>query len=145
MTSLYAWLKFFHLIGLAVFLFAHGVSGGAALVLRGPVSAETRKLLLLSQRTSFISNPGLVVVIITGVWMGFAGHWWGQMWLWTAIVVLVVVLGAMGFIARPYYMAREAADDVLADRLSRTRPLAAIWIGALGLGVLIFLMVVKPF
>ena len=39
MTSLHAWLRFLHLIGQAGFLFAHGVSGGASLALRGPVSA----------------------------------------------------------------------------------------------------------
>jgi hypothetical protein len=62
--------------------------------------------------------------------------------------VLVAVLGAMGFISRPYYMARDAAkesDDVLAQRLSRTRPIPALLIGAVGLAVLIFLMVLKPF
>jgi uncharacterized membrane protein len=148
LTNLYVWLKFFHLLGLAVFLFAHGISGGAALALRGPVSSESRRLLRLSQRSSIIANPGLLVVIVTGVWMAFAGHSWGQGWLWASLVVLVALLAAMGFIARPYYMARDAAaqpDDVLIDRLGHTRPLAAIWLGGVGLAVLIFLMVFKPF
>ena len=148
MTNLYVWLKFFHLFGLAVFLFAHGVSGGASLALRGPLSIESRRLLRLSQRTSLISNPSLLVVVITGIWMAFAGRWWGQGWLWASLAVLVALLVAMGLIARPYYMARDAAgepDDVLTARLSHTRPLAAIWIGGLGLVVLFFLMVFKPF
>jgi uncharacterized membrane protein len=147
-TNLYVWLKFFHLFGLAVFLFAHGVSGGASLALRGPVSPQSRRLLRLSQRSSFIANPSLLVVIVTGVWMAFAGHSWGEGWLWASLVVLVALLGAMGFIARPYYMARDAAeqpDDVLIDRLGHARPLAAIWLGGVGLTVLIFLMVFKPF
>jgi uncharacterized membrane protein len=147
-TNLYVWLRFFHLLGLAVFLFAHGVSGGASLALRAPVSPDSRRILRLSQRSGIIANPSLLVVIVTGVWMAFAGHWWGQGWLWASVVVLVALLGAMGFIARPYYMARDAAeqtDAVLSDRLRDTRPLAAIWIGGLGLAVLIFLMVFKPF
>jgi hypothetical protein len=80
--------------------------------------------------------------------MAFAEHWWGQGWLWASLAVLVALLVAMGLIARPYYMARDAAeepDDVLRDRLRPTRPLAAIWIGGLGLAVLVFLMVFKPF
>jgi uncharacterized membrane protein len=148
MTNLYVWLKFFHLLGLGAFLFAHGVAGGASLALRAPVSSGSRRLLRLSQRSSIVANPSLLVVIGTGVWMAFAGHSWGQGWLWASIVVLVALLGAMTFISLPYYSAREAAerdDDLLADRLSRTRPLAAIWIGTLGLAVLIFLMVFKPF
>ena len=148
MTHLYVWLKFFHLFGVAVFLFAHGVSGGASLALRAPVSPDARRLLRLSQMSAIVSNPALIVVIATGIWMAFAGHWWGQGWLWTAIVVLVALLVAMGLIARPDYLARDAAgqpDDVVADRLRRTRPFAAIWIGAIGLAVLVFLMVFKPF
>jgi uncharacterized membrane protein len=136
------------LLGLAVFLFAHGVSGGASLALRAPVSPDSRRILRLSQRSGIIANPSLLVVIITGVWMAFAGHWWGKGWLWASLVVLVALLGAMGFIARPYYMARDAAeqpDGVLSDRLRDTRPLAAIWIGGAGIAVLIFLMVFKPF
>jgi uncharacterized membrane protein len=147
-TNLYVWLKFFHMLGLGAFLFAHGVSGGASLALRAPVSSASRRLLRLSQRSSFVANPSLLVVIVTGIWMAFVGHWWGQGWLWASIAVLVALLGAMTFISMPYYSARDAtekADDVLTDRLSRTRPLAAIWIGALGLTVLIFLMVFKPF
>jgi acyl-CoA synthetase (AMP-forming)/AMP-acid ligase II len=71
LTNMYVWLRFFHLFGLAVFLFAHGISGGASLLLRSPVSPDTRKLLRLSQRSSFISNPALLIVIMTGVWMAF--------------------------------------------------------------------------
>ncbi len=148
MAGLYIWLKFIHLLGLAAFLFAHGVSGGASLALRAPVSADSRRLLRLSQRSAMIANPSLLVVIVTGIWMAFAGHWWGQGWLWAALAILLAVLGAMGFIARPYYLARDAAeqrDEVLTDRLSRTRPLVAVWIGGFGLVLLIWLMVFKPF
>ncbi len=148
MANLYVWLKFFHLFGLAVFLFAHGVSGGASVALRAPVSPDTRRLLQLSQRSSFVANPALLVVIATGVWMTFTGHFWGRGWLWAAIVVLVALLAAMGFISRPYYMARDAArqpDEVVADRLRQARPVAAIWIGSIGLALLVLLMVFKPF
>ncbi len=148
LTNLYVWLRFFHLFGLAAFLFAHGVSGGVSIALRSSVSSDSRRLLWLSQRSNRISDPALLVVIVTGLWRAFAGHWWGKGWLWASLLVLVAVLVAMGLIARQYYMARKAAvqpDDVLADRLSHTRPLAAVWIGAVGLLLLIFLMVLKPF
>jgi hypothetical protein len=147
-TSLYSWLLFFHLGGLGVFLFSHGITAGSALALRGPVQPGTRKLLHLSQVSNFASNPALLVVIVTGVWMAFVGHWWGRAWPWVAVAVLVVVLGAMFWIARPYYMARDAAtqgDEVVSDRLGKTRPIAAFWIGGVGVLVLVFLMVLKPF
>jgi uncharacterized membrane protein len=147
MANLYVWLKFFHVLGVVTFVLTHGITAGTGLALRGPVQPGTRKLLRLSQMSNFASNPALLVVIVTGVWMAFAAHLWGQAWPWASIVVLVAVLGAMFWIARPYYMARDAAtqrDEVIADRLSKTRPIAAFWIGGVGLLVLVFLMVVKP-
>jgi len=146
--TLYVWLKFFHLVGLAAFLFAHGVSGGAAFALRGPLTANSRTLLRLSQTSSFISNPGLLLVIVTGVWMAFLGSWWGRGWIWAAVVILVLLLVAMGLIARPYYMARTAAgksDEEVGQALSRTNPSAAAWVGGVGLLLLVGLMVLKPF
>ena len=146
--NLYSWLLFFHLLGLAVFLFAHGVSGGATLVMGRTASAETRQLLRLSQVSAMVSNPGLLVVIVTGIWMAFLGSFWGRVWVWAALVVLIAALAAMFAIARPYYQARDAvkeSDDALTKALSRTRPLPAAWIGGVAIVVLIALMVLKPF
>jgi len=146
--SLYVWLRFLHLFGVALFLFAHGVSGGAALVLRGPVSGHSRTLLRLSERSSLFANAGLILLLVTGVWMGFAGSWWGRVWPWAAVVVLLAVSAFMGFIANPYRYARAAAaeaDDALAEQLRRTRPMLALWVGGVGLVVLLGLMVFKPF
>ena len=133
---------------MATFLFAHGVSGGAAFALRGPVSAHTRTLLRLSERSSFIANAGLILLLATGVWMTFAGRWSGRVWPWAAVVVLLAVAAFMGFIANPYRYARGAAagpDDALAEHLRRTRPMLALWVGAIGLVVLLVLMIFKPF
>src|SRR2546426_6063073 len=144
---LYVWLRFLHIFGVAAFLFAHGVSGGASFALRGPVSGHTRTLLRLSERSSFIANAGLILLLVTGVWMTFAGGWSGRVWPWAAVVVLLAVAAFMGFIANPYRYARAAAggpDDALAEHLRHTRPMLALWIGAIGLVVLLVLMIFKP-
>jgi uncharacterized membrane protein len=148
MTSLYAWLMFLHLLSLGTFLFAHGVSGGASLLLRGPVSEQTRRLLRLSQQSSFLSNPAILLVIATGIWMTFAGHWAGRLWPWVSLGLLIVVFALMVYVARPYYAARDAAkesDDAIATRLAGARPLLAVWVGATALVLLFGLMVFKPF
>ena len=148
MTNLYAWLMFLHLAGLGTFLFAHGVSGGASLLLRSPVSGQTRSLLRLSQQSSFVSNPAILVVLVTGIWMIFAGHWSGRVWPWTSLALVVVVFALMVYVARPYYMARDAMngpDEALAARLAQTKPRLALWIGVIGLVMLFGLMVFKPF
>jgi len=146
--TLYVWLRFLHIFGVAVFLFAHGVSGGTAFALRAPVSGHTRTLLRLSERSSFIANAGLILLLATGVWMTFAGSWSGRVWPWAAVVVLLAVGAFMGFIANRYRGARGAAggpDDALAEQLRHTRPMLALWVGAVGLVVLLVLMIFKPF
>lgn len=145
MTSLYTWLLFFHLTGVATFLLAHGVSAAAAFVIRGQGGATTRPVLKLSQRSVIIAYPALLVVVITGVWMGFLGSWWHQVWIWAAIVVFIVTMGAMGALARPYYQAREAGDAEMETYVAKTRPFTLLWIGIAGLLLLIALMTLKPF
>jgi uncharacterized membrane protein len=149
MASLYVWLRFIHLVGVGAFLFGHGISGGASLALRARPAAEvSRALLQLSIWSYRISYPGLILVIATGVWMGFAGSWWGRGWIWASIAVLVVLFGLMSFVSVPYHRARDSAkedESALVQRLDRTRPLMAVWIGAIGILALFFLMVFKPF
>jgi len=146
--NLYSWLRFLHLLGLAGFLLSHGVTIGASLAMRGPVSPSSRGLLRLSLRSGSVAFPALALMIVTGVWMAFAAHLWGKFWIWASIVVLVAVVMAMGFIANGYRAARGAgteSDSVLDEKLRQTRPIAAVWIGGVGLLVLLYLMVFKPF
>jgi hypothetical protein len=149
MASLYVWLRFVHLVGVGVFLFGHGISGGASLALRARPAAEvSRALLQLSIWSYRISYPGLILVIATGVWMAFAGSWWGRGWIWAAIAVLVVLFGLMSFVSVPYHRARDGlkeSETAVAQRLEKARPLLAVWIGAIGILALLFLMVFKPF
>jgi hypothetical protein len=149
-ASLYVWLKFLHIVGLAVFLLAHGVSAGASLVVRQPMAAAARKVILpISLRANFVAFPGLLIVIITGVWMGFLGSWWRMGWIWAAIVVLVLSIVAMSVMSVPYHRAREVlGEDKTAEldtRLKRARPIELAGIGAVALVILFFLMVFKPF
>ena len=147
MADLYFWLKFGHLAGLAVFLLGHGISAGCSYGLRDrPPAAAARALLRLSQWSYRVTYPGLLLLIVTGVWMGFAGGWWGRGWIWAGIAVLVALFVGMGILSVPFHRARAAADDVALDeQLARARPHLISWIGALGLLGLIFLMVFKPF
>jgi uncharacterized membrane protein len=145
---LYSWLLFIHVLSLGAFLFAHGVAGGASFLLRGPVSDSTRTLLRVSRMSGTVANPAIILVLITGIWMTFAGSWQVKLWPWLALAILIATFGAMVFVARPYYMAREAAqgsDEGIAAKLSRTRPELAAAIGVVALVILFGLMVFKPF
>ena len=147
MTSLYVWLKFIHVVGLGAFLFGHGISGGVALVLKSKPAFDTsRALLMLSVWSYRITYPGLVLLLVTGVWTGFAGSWWRAGWIWVSIAVLVILVAATSFFSMRYHRAREAkADPELTEQLERTRPVLTAAVGTIGLLILYFLMVFKPF
>jgi uncharacterized membrane protein len=145
---MYSWLLFVHVLSLGAFLFAHGVSGGASFLLRGPVTGATRNLLRVSQMSGMIADPAIILVLITGVWMTFAGNLQGRIWPWLSLGILLGTFAAMVFVARPYYMAREAAkgsDDEVAARLANTKPELAAVVGVVALVILLGLMVFKPF
>ena len=149
MTNLYVWLKFIHLLSVGAFLFVHGITGGVSFLLRGPVTGTTRSLLRLSQFSGQASQPAILLILISGIWMAFAGHWSTQVWPWLSLGVLIATFGAMLFFARPYYMARDAGtagqDEEVAKKLALTRPDAAAGVGLIALVILFFLMVFKPF
>ena len=62
--------------------------------------------------------------------------------------MLVVLFGLMSFVSVPYHQARDGlkeSDTAVAQRLEKARPLMGVWIGAIGILALFFLMVFKPF
>ena len=150
MASLYLWLKFFHIAGLGFFLLGHGVSAGSSLMLRRASTDAVRTALLrVSIQSAAVFYPALVVIMVTGVWMGFAGSWWRTGWIWAAIATLVAVIVIMSAMSVPYHKARDAANAKppadLEPVLKPARPIELAVIGMIGLLILFFLMVFKPF
>jgi hypothetical protein len=150
MASLYLWLKFFHIVGVGAFLLGHGVSAGSSLVLRrGTTDAVRAALLRVSIQSALFFYPALLVIVVTGVWMGFEGSWWRTGWIWAGIGTLVAVTVVMSAMSVPYHKARDAANATppadLEPMLKRARPLELAVVGGLGLLILFFLMVFKPF
>lgn len=160
---MYAYIVLLHVIGAFIFALAHGVSFAVALRLRAVTSREQAAALLdLSQMAVGGLYGGLVLLLIGGVWAGFAGNHWDRGWIWAALGVLIVVTVAMYAIATPFYgqmrvaagassnAAMEArygdlgADD-LAAMAASPRPIWLALVGGVGLLVIVWLMVVKPF
>jgi plastocyanin len=90
------WWVFLHIAGAFGFLMAHGVSVYVTLRLpkeRDP--ARVSQLLELSASSVGFMWNSIGVLLIGGIAAGFTGHFWGQGWIWAAIVLLVVVMAAM--------------------------------------------------
>lgn len=160
---MYPYIVLLHIVGAFVFALAHGVSVAVSFRLRGVQSREqVAGLLELSQMAVGGLYVGLLLLLIGGVWAGFAGEHWGRGWIWTALGILVAIMVAMYAIATPYYARMRAAAGVMTDPnavakfgnpgpddLARmagsSRPVWLAIIGGIGLLVILWLMVVKPF
>jgi len=158
------WLVFLHVSSVAGFLLAHGASAAMGFRVRSGASTETvRSLTDLSSRSSPVMYAFLVLVVITGVLLGFNGSYWGRAWIWVAIVVLVVTIGLMNVLGTRYNAIRVAvglpgrfnqraapqpptasADQVTRDVTQAPRDLITA-IGVVALLLLFWLMILKPF
>lgn len=165
MDSPYNWVVFLHVIGAFTFVLAHGVSAGIALKLRQEREVpRVQALLDLSKTATQGMYIGLLVLLIGGITAAFMAGLWGHGWIWTAIALLVAMILFMWFRASVYYgEVRRAAglayyilgkgagpatapDTVaLARLLGSSRAMELAGVGALGLAVIIWLMVMKPF
>ena len=94
---MHRWWVFLHIAGVFGFLMAHGVS--AYVTLRLPRERDPARVSHLLEALGVL---GRVHVELDRPapdrrdrWPGSPGHFWGQGWIWAAIVVLVVVIAAM--------------------------------------------------
>jgi hypothetical protein len=164
MMSGYLWLKFLHIGAVFAFLLSHGAAGGASLLLRGQRDFALRRLLLgLSWKAQAISQPALLVVLLSGIALGFYGSWWGHGWIWTALAVFLALLAGMAYFSLTRFDgARKAAGlayragvkmmaavppdpDSLAVQIPGLRARELAIAGSIGLAVILWLMLVKPF
>jgi len=153
---MYAWLVTLHLLGIVVFLLAHGVSMWVAFRIRGEQNrAVVAAMLDLSVRAARVVYLGLALLGVGGFGAASSAGLLLAPWIVASYVVLVVMLVVMFTVAAPYYHGLRAAiegtasappldDQALADRLRTRRPELLAAVGGFGLGALVVLMSVKP-
>jgi hypothetical protein len=161
---MYNWLLFAHIASVAGFLLAHGTSAAMAFRLRAEKTTDgIRSLTDLSKQTTNIMYGFILLILVSGLFLGFQGQWWGRGWMWTALVVLIVTIGAMSALGRPYSAVRRAVG--LPVRAGR-RPVATSTpgspeeirravdatpagvitaVGVVALALILGLMILKPF
>ncbi|MDQ6709241.1 MAG: hypothetical protein M3Z11_01650 [Candidatus Dormibacteraeota bacterium] len=157
----YRWLVYIHVAAVVVFLLAHGPSVGMALRLRREPTADgIRALVALSTLATQATYPSLILVIATGLIVGFAGHWWGRGWVWAAIGIVLVTSFVMAALASRYHRLRPVRDGggkppggiVPSSSPEEVRRIAAsigaapiTLVGAVALALILWLMLLKPF
>jgi len=158
------WLILLHVSAGFTFALAHGVSAFTAIKLRGERDpARVTALLDLSKFSLPISDLAILVLLASGIAAGFVGNYWGSLWIWVSIGVLVFLfifmsirgvqhhdairhaLGTAGFYDKKNAPIPDADPAALAAALNSPRAMELAAVGGIGLLVILWLMVVKPF
>ena len=153
---MYQWFVFIHLVGFAIFIFAHGASAFATFQIRGMRDADAvAGYLALSQWATRTAYLGLTLLLIGGAGAASVSNLWAQPWVWGSVVVLILVLVGMYAVGATYYYrlrdllagkdGKPPLDgDALAAYLDSRVPDVLGLIGASGVVIIVYLMVLKP-
>jgi hypothetical protein len=168
LTELYAWIVYVHVSAAFGFVLAHGVAVFAGFRIRQERDrARIAAMLDLSTTSHRLMYVSLVILIAAGMTAGSMGGWFGRLWIWTSIGVVLVVTAAMMLIASRHYrhlrqlvgasippraagtqvppLNPEGVDEELATRLRSRHPELLAVIGGGGLLIVIWMMMIKPF
>lgn len=160
--QLYPWLVLVHILAAFAFAMAHGVS--AFVLYRVKEERDRARLAALADLSGGsigIAGIALLVILVAGVWAGIDQGYFGRVWIWASIVVLVVVGGLMTPLAAiPMNKVRHALgqpirgdkeppvpgdDAALAAAQASLRPELVAAVGLAGIAILVTLMSLKPF
>ena len=104
MLVLVPWLVFLHILSALTFFLAHGASVAMAFKIRSETNFERiRAMLDLSASTIGVMFMAFLAMGLTGLIMPFILKLWGKGWIWTSIVLMVIVVIQMGFMNEKRY------------------------------------------
>ena len=157
---MYQWVVYLHVLGLFWFLMAHGVSLYVAFrVQREKDIHAIRALLGLSASAVMASLIGLIVLLLAGVAAAFMGNWWSQGWIWVSLGLFVLIWASMSIFTGPAFrrarmaagftgpttISESAVSEKLPEAIAALRPWLPTVIGGVGLAIILWLMMLKPF
>jgi hypothetical protein len=152
------WWLFLHIAGVLAFVGAHGVSMVVLYRVRG--ERDRRRIAELIAFSGTTTRPmyiALGVLTLGGVGAGLTLHLFSAWWLWISIIILLVTIGLMTALAKPYFRKITAAcevrpsgvprvsDEELEQLLSSGEAHVITAIGGIGLLAILYLMLFRPF
>jgi hypothetical protein len=166
MASFYAWILYLHVGSVFTFLLLHGPSAAVSFAVRRTRDPNQLGFLVdLSKVWTRLSTIPLVLILITGIVLGFMGSWWRQGWIWAALIVFLAIwivmnlrgtrklYGIRSAIGQEYLQGIRpvhgtgivASQTELNARTRAIRPWELTASAAILLAVLLVLMMFKPF
>ena len=161
----YPWIVFVHVAAAFLFVMGHGASMWASdQVRRERDIVRIQALLELSGRSLGLVYGALLTLLVAGIAAGIMGDHFARGWIWASIGVLVAIIVLMYALASTYYRrVREAVGmrtmqtpkdapdptpisaEALATLVDSHRPDVIGLVGIIGLLILLWLMLFKPF
>jgi plastocyanin len=154
---MHSWWVFLHIAGALAFVGAHGVSMYASFRLRQERDpARVLHLLELSSSSVGLMWNGIGVLLVAGVVAGFTGDFWGQGWIWAALVLLAATIVAMYAMATTWASRLRTISAAMVEGtqavtpqqyeeiLHSRRPHAIAAVGIVALLAILYLMIFKP-
>lgn len=162
---MYGAIVYLHVAGVFIFLLGHGGSANAAFQIKHERNPDRLRALLDMSVWSYIGMyVGLLLLLVTGIVAAFMGNHWGRGWIWASIVLFVALFIIMGVYGSMYYgrvrtavglkpyrrtdqmpLENVASEQELDALLRSNRPIILTAIGLLGLLIILWLMMFKPF
>jgi hypothetical protein len=149
---------FLHVASVVSFVAFHAVSMVVLYRIRGERDRKkVLDLVSLSGETTLPMYVSLGAIVLSGIFAAFRFSRWGDWWLWLSILVLLITVGLMTAVAKPYFervktacevrpsgvprVSDEELGEILGGRTAHV--IAAIGIG--GFVLILYMMVSKPF
>lgn len=162
---MYGAIVYLHIAGVFIFLLGHGGSANAAFQIKRERNPDRLRALLDLSVWSYIGMyAGLLLLLVTGIVAAFMGSYWGKGWVWASIMILVALGIIMWIFGSAYYgkvrtavglapyrrteqMApgNPASEQELDALLRSNQPIILTVSGLLGLLLILWLMMFKPF
>jgi hypothetical protein len=162
---IYRALVFLHVVAGFVFMMGHGASAAMMFRIKSEKKmSRVQALLETTQRAQVVTYPALLIMILAGIAAGVMGSWWSKGWIWLSCGLLIAITMAMGWLGRgfvdpiikaaglPYNEGfktvpgkEPAGEDEIRPMLKTGRPVLLSVIGLIGWGLILWLMMFKPF
>ena len=157
---MYELLRFLHVLSAMAYFLFHGAVASVTFAIRrdpGPKRIDALSAVMIyAYKGAPIAG---VMLVLTGIILGSMGRWWGDRWIWASVAVLLVIGILMNRLGKAYL-----TEGVSWGRNSnaQTQPQATRGIsgsmrafflqpmffavtGLIGLAIVLWLMMFKPF
>jgi len=161
---MYPWIVFLHILSAFAFFMAHGASAVMAFRLQREHELDRiRAILDLSNAALPITYMSVMVLLLAGIIAGIMGSWFSQGWIWTALVLIVLLWFGMHYYASRYFTPirkavglpyrdhgdqpaqTPASEAEIAAAIRAANPTILLVISFGLVAVILWLMMFKPF